>query len=264
MKTLKKTLSAIVLSSFFSLGLLSPAFANSISSEASVNASQEDRDDDDKEDKKEDARLEASFKLKTLVGFLSQVNASENFLVLRGNRKVMTQGAVMVKITEDGAKVVGLSELTVGAKTKLLVKKPRGSQGEYQALLIFQVMLRPAPAPAPSPEKPKVQFSSLLSSGRESATFVKIPVRLRAPSREEVKVTYAVSGGTATGGGVDYSMANGELVFAPGETSKDITLKVVDDSADELRENVLIKLSNPTNATLGPRAEHTYTIKDND
>ena len=60
-------------------------------------------------------------------------------------------------------------------------------------------------------------------------------------------VNYAVTGGTATGGGVDYTLANGTLTFAPAVTSQNITLSVVDDSLDEEDETIEITLSGSTN-----------------
>ncbi|TMP96836.1 MAG: hypothetical protein E6L09_14410, partial [Verrucomicrobia bacterium] len=75
---------------------------------------------------------------------------------------------------------------------------------------------------------------------------------------------YAVSGGTATGGGVDYTLASGTLSFAPGVTNRNIALAVVNDALDELSETVLVTVSNPTNATLGAITTHTYTITDDD
>jgi hypothetical protein len=79
-----------------------------------------------------------------------------------------------------------------------------------------------------------------------------------------VTVDYSVTGGTADGGGVDYTLAAGSLTFSPGETTKNISLTVNDDSLDEADETVIVTLSNPTNATLRENTSHTYTINDND
>src|SRR5207302_1993890 len=72
------------------------------------------------------------------------------------------------------------------------------------------------------------------------------------------------SGGTATGGGVDYTLATGTLSFAPGVTNQNIAMAVVNDALNELNETVVLTLSNPTNATLGAITTHTYTIIDDD
>jgi len=79
-----------------------------------------------------------------------------------------------------------------------------------------------------------------------------------------VTVQYAVTGGTATGGGVDYTLNSGTLTFNPGVTSQNIPMTVVDDSLVESNETVIVTLSSPTNATLGANTTYTYTINDND
>ena len=79
-----------------------------------------------------------------------------------------------------------------------------------------------------------------------------------------VTVNYAVSGGTATGGGVDYTLAAGALTFAPGVTTQNISIAVVNDTLDEDDETIQLALSSPTNATLGVTTTHTYTILDDD
>src|SRR5439155_14268167 len=111
---------------------------------------------------------------------------------------------------------------------------------------------------------PTVAFSLASSSGAESVTPANLAVALSTVSGKSVTVDYAVSGGTATGGGVDYTLASGTLTFAPGVTSQNIALAVVNDALNELNETVLLTLSNATNATLGAIATHTYTITDDD
>jgi L-serine deaminase len=111
---------------------------------------------------------------------------------------------------------------------------------------------------------PYVAFNQTASSGQESATPALMTVSLSASSGDTVTVQYSVTGGTASGGGVDYTLAAGTLTFDPGVTSQDISMDVVDDSAEEADETVEVTLSSPSNAVLGPQAVHTYTIVDND
>src|SRR5439155_984842 len=111
---------------------------------------------------------------------------------------------------------------------------------------------------------PTVAFNASSSSGSESTTAVSLPVSLSAASGKTVTVSYAVSGGTATGGGIDYTLASGTLSFAPGVTSQNIAVDIVDDALDEADETIAVTLSSPANATLGATTTHTYTITDND
>ena len=111
---------------------------------------------------------------------------------------------------------------------------------------------------------PTVSFSAATSSATETTTTVTIPVILSAVSALSVTVNYTVTGGTATGAGTDYTLANGTLTFAQGETSKDITITVVDDALREADETIILGISNPANATLGATTSHTYTINNDD
>jgi hypothetical protein len=111
---------------------------------------------------------------------------------------------------------------------------------------------------------PSVQFSSTSSSGLESVSQVGMEVRLSAASGLVVTVDYAVTGGTATGGGVDYILNDGTLTFAPGQTSKIIRATIINDNLPGEDEAIIVTLSNPSNATLGPNITYTYTILDDD
>ena len=110
--------------------------------------------------------------------------------------------------------------------------------------------------------RPTVGFDTGSSSEAEDAGTIETPVSLSFASTLTVTVDYAVTGGTATGGGVDYILEPGTLTFEPGETSKTISVELVDDGVVEGPETVVITLSNPTNAKPGNITQFTYTIFD--
>ena len=113
--------------------------------------------------------------------------------------------------------------------------------------------------------RPAVQFASSSSSGSEADTAAQIPVVLSEAQAVAVTVDYAVTGGSATAG-VDYSLANGTLTFAPGVTSQNIEITVVDDTQIEDPETIILTLSNPTgpDVRLGTNTQHTFTIIDDE
>jgi alpha-tubulin suppressor-like RCC1 family protein len=111
--------------------------------------------------------------------------------------------------------------------------------------------------------QPTVQFAVAVSSGAENVTPASITVSLSGASASTITVDYAVSGGSATAG-ADFTLANATLTFAPGDTSKTISMPVIDDSIYEGSETVEITLSNATNATLGAITMHTRTILEDD
>ena len=77
-----------------------------------------------------------------------------------------------------------------------------------------------------------------------------------------VTVSYATADGTAKAG-EDYTAASGTLTFAAGETSKTISVAVLDDAHDEGEETFSLRLSNASGANLGD-GEATGTIENAD
>ncbi len=93
-----------------------------------------------------------------------------------------------------------------------------------------------------------------------SGVLANFVVTLAQPSNQTVTVQYATSNGTATGGD-DYVATTGTLTFAPGETSKTISVVVLGDTVAEGSESFLVTLSSPTGATVGD-GTGTGTITD--
>ncbi len=111
---------------------------------------------------------------------------------------------------------------------------------------------------------PSVSFNTASSSGLESVSSANLQVDLSAKCGVPVTVNYTVTG-TATGGGVDYTLANGTLTIDAGTTNKNITIaSIINDLVVEGDETVVVTLSSPVNATLGAITVHTYTITDDD
>ena len=84
------------------------------------------------------------------------------------------------------------------------------------------------------------------NTGTGAATFT---VTLAPASTCTVTVRYATANGTAVTGS-DYTAASGTLTFAPGQTSKTVTVNVAGDAVLEPNETFTLNLSAPTGATL--------------
>ncbi|MCE5228994.1 FG-GAP-like repeat-containing protein [bacterium] len=113
-------------------------------------------------------------------------------------------------------------------------------------------------------DPPSVTITSN-SSGNEDVTTKVLTVTLSAPSGMPITVPFNFNGSTATGGGIDYSSSpSSPLSFGMGETSKQITLTINDDTMDEPDETVVVNLTDPVNVSLGTPSSSTYTIQDND
>lgn len=116
--------------------------------------------------------------------------------------------------------------------------------------------------PVPALPKPSASISGASAPEGNGSTTLSFPVTLSASTPLPVSISYATSNGTATAP-ADYTSANGTVTFAPGETSKTITVTVVGDAVYEPDETFTVNLSNPVNATVGTGSA-TGTIQNDD
>jgi hypothetical protein len=87
------------------------------------------------------------------------------------------------------------------------------------------------------------------------AHHLSFAVSLSAASTNTVTVDYQTAPKLATGGrscllGTDYISTSGSLTFNPGETRKTVSVTTCFDNLAEANETMILRLSNPTNATL--------------
>ena len=100
------------------------------------------------------------------------------------------------------------------------------------------------------PNTPQLQIRGVsVTEGNTGAVAAQFAVTLSAASTQTVTVAYATADGTATAGS-DYQAASGKLTFAPGETSKTVSVLVKGDRLAEPNETFFVNLSNPSNATI--------------
>ena len=103
-----------------------------------------------------------------------------------------------------------------------------------------------------------VSLSVADASAQEASGSIAFAVSLSAASRDPVSVDYATSNGTAVAG-TDYTAASGTLTVAPGETSKTVTVTIIDDVHDEGTETFTLTLSDPSPAKTASIADATAT-----
>lgn len=119
----------------------------------------------------------------------------------------------------------------------------------------------------------KVYFDSAGSNATESTTLVTVNLSVDVVDMvNPTSVDYAVTGGTATGSGTDYTFSSGTVIFPVGITTGSFTFLVNNDALYETNETIIIGLSNPVNCNLDNTmpfggtglTEYIYTINDND
>ena len=98
------------------------------------------------------------------------------------------------------------------------------------------------------------------NSGNVTMTFT---ITLSGPSGQTVTVNYATANGTATQPG-DYTQANGAVTFAPGETTKTITIEVKGGSKKEANEVFYLDLYGLSSNALFTKNRGIGTILNDD
>lgn len=102
-----------------------------------------------------------------------------------------------------------------------------------------------------------------VTEGNTGSAALTLAVTLSQATPRTVTVSYATAAGTATAGADFTAVTGGTLSFAPGETSKTISIAVAGDTLDEDDETFTVALANPSNATIAD-AGATGTILDDD
>ncbi len=109
--------------------------------------------------------------------------------------------------------------------------------------------------------QPTIQYEQDQYIGDEASGSVTVTVTLSTASGQSVTIDYDTSDGSATGG-ADYQAVHDTLTFLPGETSKEIAIKLVKDNIPEYRETFYLTLSNPVKGVLGSWSMAPVTIVD--
>ena len=125
---------------------------------------------------------------------------------------------------------------------------------------------------------PSVQFAASSLSVGEGAGSVAVAVTRSGDTSVAASVDYRTADtdtftvGCADAAGAqgsayarcDFATVVGTLAFAPGETSKTVTVPIIDDAHVEGAQSFQVVLSNAAGASLGSLTTATVTIQDND
>ena len=118
---------------------------------------------------------------------------------------------------------------------------------------------RPPPLPAVETKR------AIAREGTDAAAV--FTVRLDRAASQAVTVDYATADGAGVwastppaAAGADYTATSGTLTFAAGETSKTVSVPLIDDAIDEGTEYFLLRFSNPQGATLATGERETQGL----
>src|SRR5262245_34759241 len=111
---------------------------------------------------------------------------------------------------------------------------------------------------------PVISISDVaLSEGNSGQAAFVFSVSLSAASSKEVSVKYATANSSANTGDGDFIGQSGTLKFAPGETTKTVTVQVNGDAKVEPDERFFVNLSRARNAVIAD-AQGVGTILNDD
>ncbi len=115
----------------------------------------------------------------------------------------------------------------------------------------------------PAPVQPAMSVGDLsIVEGNAGTVAAGFKVTLSQASSEVVSVSYSTADGTARAGS-DFKAAAGILTFAPGETTKTVSVGIIGDTLLEANETFSLKLSDAARATIA-KAAATGTIVNDD
>ncbi|WP_138505255.1 Calx-beta domain-containing protein [Nostoc sp. PA-18-2419] len=107
-----------------------------------------------------------------------------------------------------------------------------------------------------------ISDASVIEGNTGTTTNANFTIALSNPSYQQVNVNYNTSDGTAVVSDSDYNSANGTIIFAPGETTKIISIGVIGDKKFEADETFSVNLLGATNATLADSLGVATIIND--
>ncbi len=115
-------------------------------------------------------------------------------------------------------------------------------------------------------DEPRISISDLTKAeGRKGqTTLFTFTVTLSAAYDQAVTMSFNTVNGTATTGDGDYIAKSGTLTFAPGETTKTITIEVKGDSRREADEYFYLDLFGNSNHSLFAKWHGIGTILNDD
>ena len=122
---------------------------------------------------------------------------------------------------------------------------------------------------ADNDDEPALELPGSLAASEEEATL-EVPVNLSNTADRQIKMKWRTKPATGPGdpaatAGTDYTAGSGELVFAPGEKAKTVTIAILDDGLVEDDERFLVEVyefSGPVRGTDPSQIEVTIPNRD--
>lgn len=109
----------------------------------------------------------------------------------------------------------------------------------------------------------RFEFVDSAVSAVEGAGAVSLTIQRVGDPNVQGIAEFQTADGSATADN-DYTQTNGRVIFAPGETSKTITIPILDNASISADRQFFVQLFDPTIGNLGASSQATVTIQNND
>ncbi|MEH2239058.1 Calx-beta domain-containing protein [Nostoc sp.] len=185
-----------------------------------------------------------------------------------------------IQVTGGGIAASGTLSFAVGEKTKTITADVLGDNifelNEDMTVNLSNPNLTAAPANSTitntsatvniinDDSQPTISISDVsVTEGNTGATTnANFTISLSNPSYQQITVNYNTNDGTAEATDSDYNSALGTITFAPGETSKTLSIGVIGDNKFETNEAFAVNLSGATNSTIADNLGVATIIND--
>ena len=163
-------------------------------------------------------------------------------------------------------------QFAIGAFAALIIMALAGASGipviNSSSRAFAQGTPTPSPTATPSPtpdvDHCQISLGAATFSLNENAGQLVITVNRSCDDLRDSKVDFFTQNGSAAAGS-DFQFASGRVEFAAGETSKNITVNIIDDGFSEATENFSLVLYDPAGSSrLVNPSTAVITILDND
>ena len=162
--------------------------------------------------------------------------------------------------TSDGEDSTGLSDWDIDDTGRTGTPGWSATSGNVSFRIQVRGTVDVDPNATTLPELSYLSHNLAVAEGAAQVTFT---IELSQVSTDNVTVDYATSDTTAEAGD-DYTETSGTLTFAAGETTKDVSIPILDDNVHETLERFHFTISNPTGATLPAFPQAQVSISDDE
>jgi Ca2+-binding RTX toxin-like protein len=178
--------------------------------------------------------------------------------VVSGGFDIANNGPAYALINAQGGTGTQLYTVNTGAGTATLVGTVGDGTQTFADIAVGNAVFTVSPTTQNVAENVGNATITVNRAGTANGTAT-VDYDLVAPAQGTDAATVGADFGTA-----GQNTFSGTLTFADGETSKTITVPIINDTTDEPDETFIVGLANPTGADLGSSVQATVVITDDD